>query len=67
SVIDGVSGILVEPEPGRLASALADLVRDRGRRERLGALARIALENRFSHGAAALSLHDVLVAQGLLN
>jgi len=67
SVIDGVSGILVEPEPGRLASALADLVRDHGRRERLGALARIALENRFSHGAAALSLHDVLVAQGLLN
>lgn len=66
AVIDGVTGILVPPDPTALAAALAALIADEPRRRRLGAFARIAFESRFSHAAAAIRLHDVLVGQGLL-
>ncbi|KAB1081444.1 glycosyltransferase [Methylobacterium soli] len=66
AVIDGVSGRLVPPEPGALARALAELIRDEPARRRLGAFARIALENRFSHAASALTLHAALAGRGLL-
>lgn len=66
AVIDGVTGVLVAPEPNALAAALADLIADEPRRRRLGAYARIAFESRFSHAAAAIRLHDVFVGHGLL-
>ena len=66
SVIDGVSGRLVEPAPEALAAALEDLIADEPARRRLGAFGRIALENRFSHAAAAISLHGILSADGIL-
>jgi glycosyltransferase involved in cell wall biosynthesis len=66
AVIDGVSGRLVDLEPGALAGALADLVEDREARTRLGAFARIALESRFSPAAAALSLDAILRERGLI-
>ncbi|HEV7439615.1 MAG TPA: glycosyltransferase [Methylobacterium sp.] len=66
AVIDGVTGRLVPPEPGALARALAELIRDAPARRRLGAFARIALENRFSDAAAALTLHAAMAARGLL-
>lgn len=65
AVIDGVSGILVPAEPGALAAALADLVADAPKRRRLGAFARIALENRNSYAAAAMRLRDVLAEHGV--
>ncbi|MGU3538532.1 glycosyltransferase [Methylobacterium sp. A54F] len=65
SVIDGVSGRLVPVEPGALAQALEALVADRAALARLGAFARIALESRFSHAAAALSLQAALEGLGL--
>jgi len=66
SVIDGVSGRLVEPRSDALAQALADLVADAPGRQALGAFARIALENRYSPAAAALSLDAVLRERGLI-
>ncbi len=66
SVLDGVSGRLVEPQPGALAEALADLVADGAGRQALGAFARIALENRYSPAAAALSLDAVMRERGLI-
>ena len=66
AVIDGVSGILVPQVPGALADALAKLIDDAPLRRRMGAYARIALENRFSHASAALRFNDVLRAHGLL-
>ncbi len=66
SVIDGVSGRLVEMRPGALAEALTDLVADESARTMLGAFARIALENRFSPAAAVLSLDEVLRERGLI-
>lgn len=65
AVIDGVSGLLVEPREGALAEALAALAADAERRSHLGAWGRLALESRHSHGAAALSLHESFVADGL--
>lgn len=65
AVIDGVSGVLVPPEPGALAAMVAALIDDPQRRRHLGAWGRIALENRFSHAAAAMRMNDVLVARGL--
>ncbi|WP_267424288.1 glycosyltransferase [Methylobacterium sp. GC_Met_2] len=65
SVIDGVSGRLVPVRPGALAEALAALVDDPETRARLGAFARIALESRYSPGAAALSLEAVFRRHGL--
>ncbi|MDQ0442272.1 glycosyltransferase [Methylobacterium persicinum] len=66
SVIDGVSGRLVAVAPGALAQALAELVADSTARAALGAFARIALENRFSPAAAAISLDAVLCARGVI-
>ncbi|MCJ2081340.1 glycosyltransferase [Methylobacterium sp. J-090] len=66
AVIDGVSGILVPQVPGALADDLAKLIDDAPLRRRMGAYARIALENRFSHASAALRFNDVLIARGLL-
>ncbi len=66
SVIDGVSGRLVDLRPGALAQALAELVSDGPTRRALGAFARIALESRFSPAAAALSLDAVLRERGLI-
>lgn len=60
AVIDGVTGLLAEPAPGALADALESLIADAPRRAALGAFARIALESRFSHAAAAISLHEAL-------
>lgn len=66
SVIEGVSGRLVEMRPGALAQALAGLVADSETRAALGAFARVALENRFSPAAAAMSLDDVLRRRHLI-
>lgn len=65
AIIDGVSGVLVPPAPGALAEMIAALIADPARRRHLGAWGRIALENRFSHAAAAMRMNDVLVARGL--
>ena len=65
AVIDGVSGILVDPEPGTLASAISALIGDPGRRADLSRWGRIALESRNSHAACYLSLHEALVGLGL--
>jgi glycosyltransferase involved in cell wall biosynthesis len=67
AVIDGVSGRLVPARPGALAEALADLVADADARARLGAFARIALENRYSPAAAVLSLDATFRRRGLLD
>ncbi|MCJ2138724.1 glycosyltransferase [Methylobacterium sp. E-066] len=67
AVIDGVSGRLVPMKPGALAQALTELVEDRAARARLGAFARIALENRHSPAAAALSLDGLFRDGGLLS
>lgn len=64
AVIDGVTGVLVEPREDALAEALEALIADEPRRRRLGAFARIVLESRFSHAAAALSLHEALAGWG---
>lgn len=66
SIIDGVSGRLVDLAPGALTQALIDLVNDAAARERLGAFARIAIESRFSPAAAALSLDAILRERGLI-
>jgi len=66
SVIDGVSGRLVDLDPEALTRALASLVEDRAARTRLGAFARIALESRFSPASAALSVDAVLRERGLV-
>ncbi|SFG36217.1 glycosyltransferase [Methylobacterium gossipiicola] len=66
AVIDGVSGVLVPQEPDALGDALLTLVADEPLRKRLGGLGRIALGNRFSDAAAALTFNDRLVARGLL-
>ncbi|GJD35900.1 glycosyltransferase [Methylobacterium aerolatum] len=66
SVIDGVSGRLVDCDPASLAAALRDLVADGAARGRLGAFARISLESRFSPASAALSVDAVLRERGLL-
>lgn len=58
AVLDGVTGLLVDLRPGALAEALESLIVDAPLRRRLGAFARIVLESRFSHAAAACSLHD---------
>ncbi len=51
---DGVSGVLVPPDDApALAAALVALLRDPGRRERLGAAARGRLATRFSREAFA--------------
>ncbi len=60
AVIDGVTGLLAEPRAGALAESLEALIADAGLRQRLGAYARIVLESRFSHAAAAASLHEAL-------
>lgn len=65
AVIDGVSGILVDPEPGALAAAMAALIADPERRADLSRWGRIALENRNSHAACYLSLHEAFVGFGL--
>jgi hypothetical protein len=65
SVIDGVSGQLVPVRPGALAEALVALIDDVEARSRLGAFARIVLENRYSPAAAALSLATILRRRGL--
>ncbi|MBE7196502.1 MAG: glycosyltransferase [Parafilimonas terrae] len=66
SVIDGVSGRLVDLDPEALTRALADLVEDKAARTRLGAFARIVLESRFSPASAALSVDAVLRERGLV-
>lgn len=66
AIIDGVSGRLVEDRPGAMAEAIAELVADAPLRRRLGAFARIALENRFSLASAAMSLDRVFRERGLV-
>lgn len=58
AVLDGVTGLLVEPRPGALAEALETLIGDAPLRRRFGSFARIAFESRYSHAAAACSLHE---------
>lgn len=66
AVIDGVSGVLVEPRPDALAQAVSDLVGDPARRALLSACGRIALESRHSPAAACLAIHEALSRHGLL-
>ncbi|WP_245516393.1 glycosyltransferase [Methylobacterium segetis] len=66
AVIDGVTGRLVPEVPGALAAALDELVSDGAARRRLGAFARIALENRFSYAAASMSIEAALATSGIL-
>ncbi|WP_375461791.1 glycosyltransferase [uncultured Enterovirga sp.] len=65
AVIDGVSGMLVEPEPGALAAAISALIADPGRLANLSRWGRMALESRNSHAASYLTLHDAFVELGL--
>ena len=58
---DGRSGVLVEPEdPEALAEAVAGLLADRERGERLGTQARAAVEERFTSRALGERLAGVL-------
>ncbi|TDR95045.1 glycosyltransferase [Enterovirga rhinocerotis] len=66
AVIEGVSGLLVEPRPEAMAAAIRSLVADPERRAALGAWGRIALESRNSHAASYLSLREGLKERGLL-
>ena len=57
----GVSGVLVaDGAPPRLAEGIAELLADRGRRERLALGGRRRCEQRFSAAAMALGLSDSL-------
>ena len=62
AVLDGVTGVLVDPRPGALAEGLEALIADAPRRARLGASARIVLENRFSHAASAMAFEAVFAS-----
>jgi glycosyltransferase involved in cell wall biosynthesis len=56
-VVDGVSGLLVPPgDPGRLAQAVARLLREPVLRARLAAEGRATFERRFSGAALAAAL-----------
>ena len=63
-VDDGTTGVLVEPGDGRgLADAVAGLIADAARRERLGAAARLRATAHFSlhtHAARMMDLYDQL-------
>lgn len=65
AVIDGVSGLLVEPDPDALAAAVSALIADPGRLADLSRWGRIALESRNSHAASYLTLHEAFVGMGL--
>ncbi len=66
AVFDGVTGLLVDPRPGALAEGLERLIADEPLRHRLGASARILLESRFSHAAAAYSFHQAITGWGAI-
>jgi glycosyltransferase involved in cell wall biosynthesis len=65
AVEDGVTGLLVRPnDPGALADAIVALLRDPGRRERMGAAARARLAAVFGEDKIVASLLDAYAAAG---
>lgn len=64
SVIDGVSGLLVDPNPEALADGIRRLADDPELRKRLGFFGRLAAEARYSHAAAFHGLRSALVEAG---
>lgn len=69
-VTDGVTGIVVEPDPESLAEAITSLLSDRALRERLGAAARLYVQDRHSMLVAAKQeatlIRSVARGRGLL-
>lgn len=63
---DGETGLLVPPrDPGALARAVAALLSERGRADRLAERARGAAVERFSHRAFRRELEELLVQAGV--
>ena len=66
AVIDGVSGLLADPDvPGSFRSAVTALVADPARRQALGGWGSLALAARNSPATAVLSLLDALSSHGM--
>lgn len=55
----GVDGLLVPPEPDRIAAALVELLRDEGLRAAMGARGRAKVEARFTWPALAARTEEV--------
>jgi glycosyltransferase involved in cell wall biosynthesis len=65
AVEDGITGLLVRPnDPGALGDAIVALLRDPGRRERMGAAARARLAAVFGEDKIVASLLDAYAAAG---
>ncbi len=61
-IVDGVTGILVEPgNPGRLAEAVRSLILDRDRMRRMGSAGRARVEARYSEEAAHRDLAELFL------
>lgn len=69
-VTDGVTGIVVEPDPASIAEAITSLLSDQVLRERLGAAARLDVKDRHSMLVAAKQeatlILSVATGRGLL-
>ena len=67
AVIDGVSGLLADPDaPGSFRSAVTALIEDAPRRRALGAWGSLALAARNSPAAAVLVLLDAVASRGMV-
>ena len=67
AIIDGVSGILVDPaDESGLERAVRRLIRDPPFRQSMGVWGRMALENRRSYAASYHALHRALFDAGIL-
>ena len=67
AVIDGVSGLLADPDvPGSFRSAIAALIEDAPRRRALGAWGSLALAARNSPAAAVLALLHAVSSRGMV-
>ena len=60
TVVDGVTGLLVQSDPASMAAALARLIADPALAARLGAQGRRIVEERWTHEAAGNRLVDAL-------